>query len=271
MVKLIATKTAETALSPHTGGDGPDPSLDTETVRGDTDSVVNAFRMYAKLKGYKTDRSLQSAMFHMSMFIDDGSGRKSYYMNRVMSLDGWHGSGKGNRFYGAGYLILTLWGGNGAGQEFRVLETDTIHHVGRKAYFVSAEAKAKYRTACANVVQKFGQFEQEALVKLGLAKKAEPAPKLGGAAKKLANGLFNTKPVIPTKPAAAKKTAPAPVVAPAPAFAIDEKVKAIWPGDGYWYNGVVKKLLDGKADIEWEDGSKSRNVPFKNIKSRKRK
>lgn len=128
-------KQLEKAYSSNKGGDY-DPNLDVNTTKPQQEIVLKSISNWAKKQGYVYKRSLQSALFHMN-WKDKVSGEPTF------SIDGWHGSGKGNRNYGPTFMIHNVYG-KSYKEHFRLSDTLNLDMDNRGTYFKSKAMKEEY-------------------------------------------------------------------------------------------------------------------------------
>jgi hypothetical protein len=103
-------------------------SLRLITIRPQTEAVMAEVRAWARERGIKWNRYVQSATFGV-------------ILGHQVELSGWHGAGKGNRNYGDSFAILSLYTPTG---ELRVLDVLKIDYVSSRSYFVDQQTKDDY-------------------------------------------------------------------------------------------------------------------------------
>lgn len=134
-------KSIEKAFDRNGSGGGRDPNLLINSTKAESERVLVSIRKWAKSKGYGYHRYLQSAMFHISFY----TGKDHFdYKAKQISIDGWHGGGKGNRNYGNTFVIFTIYGKSHT-QHFDLFKSsEAVSDDGYESYFKSQADKTMY-------------------------------------------------------------------------------------------------------------------------------
>lgn len=132
-------KILEKAFSPLRNNGGGEDDLRIVTTEKQARQTLDNLTKYLKSKGMNYHRYIHSAMFIIEFWEKPVKTNRDRINNKIYySVDGWHGTGKGNRNYGSNFCIFSLYKENRT--PFDLLKsTDT-----EGDSFISPEVKASY-------------------------------------------------------------------------------------------------------------------------------